>query len=119
MVSRGPQGTTSTKLRPIMALNIPFSTENVPPNRRFIGFKEMLSPDAGKDWGQKENRPSEDEMAGWHHRHKGHELGQTPGDGEGQGGLACCSPWGPKQSDMTEWLNNNKPDKGFIKISII
>ena len=49
MVSRGPQGTTSTKLRPIMALNIPFSTENVPPNRRFIGFKEMLSPDAGKD----------------------------------------------------------------------
>ena len=45
-----------------MALNIPFSTENVPPDRRFIGFKEM-SPDAGKDWGQKENRPWEDEMA--------------------------------------------------------
>ena len=49
MVSRGPQRTTSTKVRQIMALNIPFSIENVPPNRRFMGFKEMLSPDAGKD----------------------------------------------------------------------
>ena len=40
-------------------------------------------------------------MAGWHHRCKGHELGQTSGDGEGQGGLLCCSPWGLKESDMT------------------
>ena len=47
---------------------------------------------AGKDRGQKEKRASEDEMAGWHHRHNGHELGQTPGDGVGQGGLECCSP---------------------------
>ena len=42
---------------------------------------------------------TEDEMAGWHHRFNGHELGQTPGDHEGQGGLACCSPWGHKESD--------------------
>ena len=49
-------------------------------------------PDAGKDWGQKEKRASEDEMAGCHHRCNEHELGQTPWDGEGQGGLACCSP---------------------------
>ena len=47
-----------------------------------------------KDWGQKDKRASEDEMAGWHHRCNGHELGQTPGDGEKQGGLVCCSPWG-------------------------
>ena len=47
-------------------------------------------PDAGKDWGQKEKRVSEDEMAGWHHRCNRHELGQTSGDGEGQRGLACC-----------------------------
>ena len=46
-------------------------------------------------------RASEDEMTGWHHRCSGHELGQTLGDGEGQGGLACCSPWGHKESDMT------------------
>ena len=50
--------------------------------------------DAGKNWGQKENRVSEDEMAGWHHQCNGHEPGQTPGDGEGQGGLAWCSLWG-------------------------
>ena len=46
-------------------------------------------PDAGKDWGQKEKRASEDEVAGWHHQCNGHELGQTSEDGEGQGGLAC------------------------------
>ena len=41
---------------------------------------------------------TEDEMVGWHHRLDGHEFEQTPGDGDGQGGLACCSPWGPRQS---------------------
>ena len=51
-------------------------------------------PDARKDWEQKEKRVSEDEMAWQHHRCNGHELGQTAGDGEGQGGLECCSPWG-------------------------
>ena len=63
-------------------------------------------PDAGKDWGQEE-RVTEDEMVGWHHQFNGRELGQTPGDGEGQGGLPCCSPWGCKESDMTWWLDNN------------
>ena len=47
-------------------------------------------------------------MVGWHHRFSGHELGQTPGDGEGQGSLACCSPWRRKESDMTWLLNSNK-----------
>ena len=47
------------------------------------------------------------EMVGRHHWLNGHELEQTLGDGEGQGSLACCSPWGCKESDMTEWLNNN------------
>ena len=51
--------------------------------------------------GQKEKRASEDEMAGWHQGCNGHELGQTSGDGEGQKGLACCSPWGHKESDTT------------------
>ena len=60
-------------------------------------------PDAGKDWGQ-EKRASEDELAGWHHLCNGHELGQNSGDGEGQRGLACPSPWGWKESDTTgEW----------------
>ena len=45
---------------------------------------------------------TEDEMVGWHHRLNGH---QAPGVGDGQGGLACCSPWGRKESDTTERLN--------------
>ena len=64
-------------------------------------------PGSGKDWGQKEKRASENEMAGWHHRCNGHEFGQTLGDGEGQGGLACCSLWGHKESDTTGQLNSN------------
>ena len=47
-------------------------------------------------------------MVGWHHRLNGHEFEQTPGDGKGQGGLACCSPWGRRESDTTEQLNNNQ-----------
>ena len=45
---------------------------------------------------------TEDEMVGWHHRLDGHEFEQALGDGEGQGGLVCCSPWGRKESDSTE-----------------
>ena len=48
---------------------------------------------------------TEDEMVGWRHRLNGHEFGQTPGVGDGQGGLACCSPRGRKESDTTERLN--------------
>ena len=51
-------------------------------------------PDAGKDWGHKEKRASEDEMAEWHHWCNGHDLGQTSGDNGRQRGLVCCSPWG-------------------------
>ena len=46
-------------------------------------------------------------MVGWHHRLSWHEFEQTPGDNEGQGSLACCSPWGRKELDMTQQLNNN------------
>ena len=49
-------------------------------------------PDAGKDWKQEKKGPTEDEMAGWHHRLDGHELEQALGVGDGQGSLACCSP---------------------------
>ena len=48
---------------------------------------------------------TKDEMVGWHHQLDGHEFGQTPGFGDGWGGLACCSSWGHKESDMTERLN--------------
>ena len=45
---------------------------------------------------------TEDEMVGWHHQLNNHELEQTAGVADGQGGLGCCSPWGHKESDMTE-----------------
>ena len=63
--------------------------------------------DAGKDWRHKEKgmRMTEDEMVGRHHRSNRHEFEQTPGDSEGQGSLACCSPWRHKELDTTEWLN--------------
>ena len=57
---------------------------------------------------------TEDEMVGWHHQLNGREFEQAPGDGEGQGSLACCSPRGCKESDMTERMNNNQKKRpGF------
>ena len=64
-------------------------------------------PDAGKDWSREEKGMTEDEMVEWHHRLNGHEFESTPGVGDGQEGLACCSPWDHKESDTTEWLNNS------------
>ena len=65
--------------------------------------------DAGKDWGQEDKGTTEDEMVGWHHQLNGHEFEQAPGVGDGQGSLACCSPWGHKESDMTEQLSWTEP----------
>ena len=62
-------------------------------------------PDAGKDWREEEKGTTEDKMVGRHHQLDGHELEQAPGVGDRQGSLACCSPWGRKESDMTEQLN--------------
>ena len=73
-----------------------------PPAKSWLIGKDS---DAGRDWGQEEKGMTEDEMAGWHHRLDGPEFEWTPGDGDGQGGLACCSPWGRKELDMTERLN--------------
>ena len=71
--------------------------------------------DAKKAWGQKS--VSEHETARWHHQYNGHELGQASGDGEGKGGLACCSPWGHKKSDTTGWLNNNSNNMSKIPMT--
>ena len=62
--------------------------------------------DYGKDWGQQKGT-TEDETVGWHNQLDGHEFEQAPEVGDGQGGLGCCSPWGRKESGMTEWLNNH------------
>ena len=62
-------------------------------------------PAAGKDWRQEEKGMMEDETAGWHHWLNGHEFEQAPAVGDPQGRLACCSPWGHKGLNTTEWLN--------------
>ena len=62
-------------------------------------------PDARKDWGQEEQGVTEDEMVGWHHWFNGHGFGWTQGVCVGQGGRACCGPWGRKEFKTTEWLN--------------
>ena len=58
-------------------------------------------PDAGKGWRQEEKGMTDDEVVGWHHWLNGHEFEQTLGDGEGQGSLTSCSPWGRKEFDST------------------
>ena len=65
----------------------------------FIG----KDPDAGKDWRQEEKGTTGDEMVGWHHILNGHEFEWAPGVDDGQGSLACCSPWGSKELDTTNW----------------
>ena len=71
-----------------------------PDAKNWLTWKD---PDAGKDWRREEKGTTEDEMVGWHHRLHGHE--QAPGIGDGQENLACCSPWGRKESDRNERLN--------------
>ena len=61
-------------------------------------------PDVGKGWRQEKKGTTEDEMFGWHHCLNGHEFGWTQEESDVQGGLTCCSPWGRKESDTTEWL---------------
>ena len=58
---------------------------------------------------------TEDKMVGWYHRLNGHEFEQTPEDGEGQGSLACCSPWGHKESNTTEGLKNNNNTERLLE----
>ena len=87
-------------------------------------------PDAGKDWRQEQKGMTEDKMVGWHHQLNGHESEQAPGIGDRQRSLACCSPWGLKESYTMEQLNwhlfsfpggavlKNLPAKAEDKVSI-
>ena len=90
-----------------------------PPDEKNWLFRK--DPDAGKDWTQEEKGTTEDEMVRWHQWHNRYELEQSLGAGDEQGSLACFSPWGHKESDMTErlnwtdaksWLIGKDPDAG-------
>ena len=73
-----------------------------PDGKNWLIWKD---PDAGKDKRREETGTTEDETVGWHHRLDRHEFEWALGVGDGQGGLACCSPWGCKELDTTEQLN--------------
>ena len=73
-------------------------------------------PDAGKDWRWEKKGMTEDEMVGWHHQLNGHEFEYTQGVGDGQGGLACCSPWVHKEPNTTGQLNWTE-DLGYLFFS--
>ena len=73
-------------------------------------------PDAGKDWEQKEEGTTEDEMVGWHHRLNGHEFEQDPGDGEGQESLACCSPWSHSQTQLSNWITTTNTEALHVSL---
>ena len=94
-------------------INPEYSLDGLMLKLQYLGSSDVNSwligkvHDARRDGGQKEKRAQEDEMAGWHHWCNGRELGQTLRDGEGQRGLACYSPWGHKESDMTGGLHSN------------
>ena len=75
-----------------------------PDEKNWLVWKDL---NAGKDWKQ-EKGMTKDEMVEWHHWLNGHGFGWTPGVGDGQGGLVCCSPWGCKEPDMFERLNWTK-----------
>ena len=74
-----------------------------PPDAK--GWLIRKDPDAGTDSRQEEKGKTEDKMVGWHHWLNGHEFKKAPGVSDEQGNLVCCSLWGHKESDMTEWLN--------------
>ena len=72
--------------------------------RRTDSFEKT---DTGKEWRREKKATTEDEIVGWHHWLNGPGFEQALEDGEGQGSLACCSPWGREELDMADQLNNN------------
>ena len=70
-------------------------------------------PDAGEDWGQEKQGATEDETVGWHHRLNGREFEQAPGDSEGQGSLACCSPWDCKELTQPSGWQQQRTHRGL------
>ena len=76
------------------------------------------NPDAGKDWRQEEKGTAEDEMVGRHHLLNGHKFEKALGVGDARGSLACCSPWGFKESDTTERLNRTDESSKYSCHSI-
>ena len=76
-------------------------------------------PDAGKDWRREEKGMTEDEMVGWHHPLNGHKFEQTPGDGDGQGSLACRSPWGSQRVEYDLVTEQQQVHFDFTSLALV
>ena len=125
--SLGLQGDPTSHIQPIRSNWFPeispeYSLEGLMLKLKLQYFGHLLQKTdslekTGKDWRRERKRMTENKMVGWHHRLDGHEFKQVPGVGEGQGGLACCSPWGHKELDTTERLNWTE-GVGGVSVSI-
>ena len=93
-------------------MSVEYSLEGLILKLQYSGYlmrraKSLEDSDARKDWGQEEKRAIEDEMVGWHYWLNGHEFDQTLWDSEGQGSLACCSPWSCKEwTQLCDWITD-------------
>ena len=113
--------TISSSVTPFSSCPPSFLASGLTNSNCFIWYVSQLigkDPDAGKDWRQKEKGMAEDEIVREHHWLNGHEFEQTQGDSKGQESLVCCSPRGHKESDTTQWLNNNK-NVHFLDITLL
>ena len=107
----------------LKGIDLEYSLEGLMLNLQYFGYlmqrtNTLKKTHAGKDWVQEVKGATEDDVAGWHRRHNGHESEQTLGDGERQGGLVCCCPWGHSERDMTARLSNNKSE-GILNLSCL
>ena len=105
--ARGPNQSILKEISPEYSLEGPMLKLKLHYFGHLMGRTDSCGKDTdiGKDWRWEEKGTTENEMVGWHHRLNGREFEWTLGVGDGQGSLACCSPWGHKESDTTEWLN--------------
>ena len=116
LLLRVPWAARGSSLSILKEINLEYSLEGLMLRLKLQYFDHLMQnghwksrltgkdPYAEKDWRQEEKGTIEDDMVGWHHRLNGHEFEQTLGDGERQGSLVCCSPWGRQESERTEWF---------------
>ena len=112
---KGSWTTTRSNQSILKEISPEYSLKWLMPKRKLQYFGCLMwrkDPDAGKDWRQEEKGMTEHEMVGWYHRLDGREFDQAVGVGDGQGSLACCSPWGCKESD--NWLTKLNWTSGHV-----
>ena len=109
-LSRVPWTAKRSNQPVLKEINPKYSLEGLVLKLQYFAKTQLIRKDSdtGKDWRQEEKGMTEDKMVGWHHWLNGHKFEQAPGDGEGQGSLACCSPWGRRGSNRSEWLNTSR-----------